>query len=75
VEFNSAPGYFVLAGIHYIAGVVPVLATHLLIDAPLTKMSTLVLAGLCVSVLYNISAAFEEWVSEFVWRVERKHLR
>jgi len=57
VEFESSPRYFVLANVHYLAGVVPIVATQLLVDAPLTKAITLFVAGVGASVLYNVSAA------------------
>lgn len=70
VEMDETPSYFVLAAVHYLSGLVPIFATHFLIAAPLEKATTLFLAGMSVSVLYNVFAAFEEVLSEAAWKVE-----
>lgn len=71
IEDDPQPRYFVLTGVHYLAGAVPVIATSLLIDIGMGQGVTLVLAGAGVSMLYNLSAALEEVVSEFMWQLEK----
>lgn len=50
VEAAEPPTYFVLAGIHYLAGLVPIGLKHLLGALALGKALTLFLTGLLVSV-------------------------
>lgn len=71
VDIDGTPAYFVLAGIHYLSGLVPIGITHFLIVATLSKALTLFLAGMIVSICYNVFAAFEEIVSEATWRAEQ----
>jgi len=71
VEFGSSPRYFVLSGIHYIAGAVPIVSTYLLVESVPNETVAVFLSGVCVAVLYNASAALEEVVSETLWRLER----
>ncbi|MFB6082826.1 MAG: hypothetical protein ABEJ94_01110 [Halorientalis sp.] len=71
VENQSTPQYHILAGIHYLAALVPIGAAHLIVAAPLGTGLTLFLTGSVVSVGYNISAAVEELVSELLWRIEQ----
>lgn len=72
IDVDTTPTYVVLAGVHYLAGLVPIAVTHYLVAAPLGKAVTLFLAGLSVSVLYNASAAIEELLSEAIWKLERQ---
>jgi len=73
VENPSAPEYHILAGIHYLAALVPIGAAHLIVAASLSKGLTLFLTGSVVSVGYNISAAFEELISEYLWKLEQRY--
>lgn len=54
IEVQDPPSYFVLAGIHYLSGLIPIIAIHLLLSGPLGKETTLFLAGMAVDVLYNV---------------------
>lgn len=74
VSPDRSPQYVVLAGIHYLASLVPIAFTHLLLAASLGRMPSLFAAGAGVSVLYNVAAAVEEAVSEVVRRYERRYL-
>lgn len=71
VEVDGSPSFFILAGIHYLSGLVPIIATHVLLAAALGKTVTLFLAGMGVSVLYNAFATLEEVFSELAWRAEQ----
>lgn len=73
VEVDQPPSYYVLAGIHYLSGLVPIGVTHFLVGATLGKGITLFLSGAAVSVLYNGFAAFEEVISEAVWKIEERN--
>lgn len=70
-DVDEPPSYFVLAGVHYLAGLVPIAVTHVLVTAALGKAVTLFLTGMTVSICYNVFAALEELLSELVWRVEQ----
>mgnify|MGYP000338933165 CR=1 FL=1 len=71
VDIEESPAYFVLAGIHYLSGLVPIAVTHGLIALGLGKAVTLFLTGMAVSICYNVFATFEEALSEMVWRAEQ----
>jgi hypothetical protein len=60
------PQYVLLAGIHYLASLVPIVVTHLVLIAPVGKFGSLFLVGTNVSIVYNIAAAMEESVSEWM---------
>lgn len=64
VEMEQSPAYVLLAAIHYLACLVPIGVTHVLVAASLRKAVTLFLTGASVSVLYNVVAVLEEWLSE-----------
>lgn len=74
VEVDGSPSYFVLAGIHYLSGIVPIVVTHFLLFLALSKGLTLFLAGALVSILYNLFAALEEVLSEVAWAAEQRYL-
>jgi len=63
---ERAPQDVLLAGIHYLASLVPIVVTHLVLIAPVGKFGSLFLVGTNVSVVYNIAAAMEESVSEWM---------
>jgi len=65
---DRTPQYVLLAGIHYLASLVPIVFTHFVLIAPPGKFASLFLAGTGVSVVYNVSAALEETVSEWMLR-------
>lgn len=71
---DGSPQYVVLAGIHYLAALVPIAVTHLVLLAPLGRLPSLFAVGVCVSVFYNVLAAVEEVVSEVVRSYERRYL-
>lgn len=73
VDVTEPPTYFVLAGIHYLSGLVPIMATHLLLALALGKGLTLFVAGALVSILYNLFAALEEAISELAWAIEQRY--
>lgn len=72
IDIDESLSSFVLAGIHYLSGLVPIGATHVLLVVGLSKGVTLFLAGILVSVLYNVFAAFDEVISEVAWAAERR---
>lgn len=72
VDVDDPPSYFVLAGIHYFSGIVPIVVTHFLLFVALSKGITLFLAGALVSILYNLFAALEEVISEKVRAAEQR---
>lgn len=71
VDIDETPSYFVLAGIHYLAGLVPIGVTHLLVAAALGQAVTLFLTGMAVSICYNVFAALEEVLSELASSAEQ----
>lgn len=73
VEPDGNTQYVLSAGIHYLACLVPIVGTHLVLAAPLGRGVSLLLAGANVSVLYNLSAMLEEGLSEFIWHVEQRY--
>lgn len=74
VEVDGSPSYFVLAGIHYLSGLVPIVATHFLLVLAISKGLTLFLAGTIVSILYNLFAALEKVISELIWSADQQYL-
>lgn len=74
VDVDGTPSYFVLAGIHYLSGIVPIVVTHFLLFLALGKGLTLFLAGALVSILYNLFAALEEVISEVAWAAEQRYI-
>lgn len=73
VDAAELSTYFVLAGIHYLSGLVPIALTHLLVAMALGKAITLFLAGVTVSVSYNLFAGLEETISELLWALEQRY--
>jgi len=71
VDMDESPSYFILAGIHYLSGLVPIAVTHGLIELAFDKAVTLFLTGMAVSICYNVFATFEEVLSEMAWRAEQ----
>ncbi|MFB6303457.1 MAG: hypothetical protein ABEH78_11440 [Haloferacaceae archaeon] len=71
---DRSPRYVVLAGIHYLASLVPIVITHVLVAAPVGRLPSLFAAGINVSLSYNAFAALEEIVSEVVRAYERRYL-
>ena len=72
-EIKAPPSYYILAGVHYLAGLVPIGLTHGLLAVPLGKTLTLFLAGILVSIFYNAFAALEEVLSEMIWKLEQRY--
>lgn len=72
VETEQSPQYFVLAGIHYVSSLVPILITHLILVLPLGTFVSLFLAGSNVSMFYSVFAAIEESISKILWSVEKR---
>lgn len=73
LQAESSPSYHVLAAVHYLAALVPIVAAHFVIDATLRKGLTIFLTGVLVSVCYNVFATLEETISQAVWRVEQRY--
>jgi len=71
VDIEESPSYFILAGIHYLSGLVPIAVTHGLIALAFGKAVTLFLTGMAVSICYNVFATFEKVLSEMAWRAEQ----
>ncbi|MFW6434987.1 MAG: hypothetical protein ACOCY1_01260 [Halovenus sp.] len=71
VDTDGDLEYFVLASIHYLAGLVPIAITRLLVVAPLGKTVTLFVAGMAVAICYNVFVAVEELISEATWKAEQ----
>jgi len=71
VDVDEFPSYFILAGIHYLSGLVPIAITHGLLVLALGKAVTLFLTGMAVSISYNVFATFEEVLSKMAWRAEQ----
>ena len=71
VDMDESPSYFILAGIHYLSGLVTITVTHGLIALTFGKAVTLFLTGMTVSICYNVFATFEEVLSEMAWRAEQ----
>ena len=63
---ERTPQYVLLAGVHHLASLVPIVVTHLVLIAPVGTFGSLFLVGTNVSVVYNIAAAMEESVSEWM---------
>jgi hypothetical protein len=72
IEVDGDPSYHVLAGIHYVAALVPIVTAHLLIRAELGETLTVFLVGVVVPVWYNLFVTVEEVLSAGLRRVERK---
>ncbi|WP_096389714.1 hypothetical protein [Halopenitus persicus] len=72
VDVGGEPSYHVLAGIHYVAALVPIVTTHVLIRAELGETLTVFLVGISVPVWYNLFVTAEEVLSEGLRRIERK---
>ncbi|WP_276259636.1 hypothetical protein [Haloglomus litoreum] len=72
IETDTAPEYVLLSAIHYLAALVPIAATHVLVTAPLPRLATFFLSGGAVSTLYNLSATVEELLSERLRQTEQR---
>jgi hypothetical protein len=74
VEYGN-PRYVVLGTLHYAAALGPIAATHVILElSGLSKLVSVFLAGMVVSILYNGLAALEETFSERLWTFEQQHL-
>lgn len=71
IDIDKSSSYFILAGIHYLSGLVPIGITHILIATALGKAVTLFLIGMAVSICYNMFATLEEVLSEMAWKAEQ----
>ncbi|QHS17548.1 hypothetical protein [Halopenitus persicus] len=72
IDVDGDPSYHVLAGIHYVAALVPIVTAHLLVRMDLGETLTLFLVGIAVPVWYNLFVTAEEVLSEGLRRIERK---
>ena len=75
LDTEESPTYHVLAGIHYLAALVPILTAHGLFRLSVGRTLSVFLAGALVTIGYNVFAALEEAISMLVRRLERRYVR
>jgi hypothetical protein len=68
VEYEK-PTYAVLGMIHYIAALVPIYLSYLIVSGPLGASMEFLLSGFAVSTVYNVLAVLEEDIAELIERV------
>ncbi|SEH51910.1 hypothetical protein SAMN05192561_10471 [Halopenitus malekzadehii] len=71
VDVDGDPSYHVLAGIHYVAALVPIVTAHFLVRADIGQTPTVFLVGVSVPVWYNLFVTAEEVLTTWLRRIER----
>lgn len=65
VEYKT-PTYAVLGMIHYIAALLPIYLTYLILAGPFSEIVEFVVSGFAVSTTFNLMAMVEEDIAELV---------
>lgn len=73
---NPQQEYLVLSMVHYLAALAPILLTYLYVSViGLQLIESFFLAGLSVSITYNLLMIVEEYLSERVRHIEKRLIK